>query len=171
MLYSDWELNIPLIPEFILLYLSFSILTLVPLFFFLQPQIILLAKRMALSIIVSGIFFLLIPTQLGYMRTIEKGNYESWFSILYQIDYPHNLFPSLHITLSTITFFGLLPYCTKTINYILSTWWILLCVSVIMVHQHHIADIVGGIIVASFVMMVIKDKNSSLLYKANFLSF
>ena len=171
LLYSNWELNIPLIPEFIFLYFSFSVLTIVPIFFLLHSQIILLAKRMALSIIISGIIFLLLPTRLGYMRVIEKDNYDSLFSMLYQVDYPHNLFPSLHIALSTITLLGLLPYCSKTINYILSTWWILLCVSVVVVHQHHIADIFGGIIVAIFVMMVIKDKNSSLLYKADSLPF
>lgn len=160
-LYSNWELSIPLIPEFIVLYFSFSLLTVVPIFFLFQPQITLLAKRMALSIIISGCIFLFIPTQLGFTRIIENDRYELMFSLLHQIDYPHNLFPSLHITLSTITVFGLIPYCTKAINYILGTWWILLCVSVVMVHQHHIADIVGGIMIASITMMVLKDRNKS----------
>jgi membrane-associated phospholipid phosphatase len=157
-LYSHSELSIPLIPEFIFLYLSFSLLTIAPLFILQNSQIILLAKRMALGIIVSGVIFLLIPTQLGFSRTIETIDYNLWFSLLYQVDYPYNLFPSLHIVLSTITFLGLLPFCSKTLSLIFSLWWLLLCSSVIFVHQHHIADIAGGLLIALLVIFAVKDR-------------
>lgn len=158
LLYSDWELSIPLMPKFIFVYASFSILTAIPLFIFQNSQILLLAKRMALGIIISSVIFLLVPTQLGFTRAIENIDYTPLFSILFQVDYPYNLFPSLHIVLSTITFLTLLPYCSKTLILILSSWWLLLCASVVLVHQHHIADIAGGFVVAVFMIVVVKNK-------------
>ena len=147
-LYASWELEIPLLPAMIFPYMSLSLLFLLPLFMLNRDQLILLAKRMASAIVIAGIIFNLVPTELGFERHLETGAVGPIFELIYWLDQPHNLFPSLHVALTSIVMIMLLPGASAWLRLTLQIWWVLLCLSVVLVHQHHLLDIIGGLVLA-----------------------
>ena len=148
-LFFEWEKAFPLIPEFILVYASVPVVFFLPLFFLKTDHFHLLGLRFLYNLLLCGLFFIVIPTKLGFMRKVPEGVFSTLFELLHQGDMPHNLFPSLHISLSaTLT----LTLSRSTSNPFLKAalwfWTLLVCISVVVVHQHHLVDIAGGFGVA-----------------------
>ena len=149
-LFIHSELAIPFIPGFIWIYLSLYILFLMPPFFLNTTQLKRLGKQLIYATVFSGIIFLLMPAQLGFER-ISPNNpfYASLYSNLFSIDLPHNLVPSLHVIFSAIIIFSLLDI--ESSIYKKTIWWgwlTLICLSTLLVHQHHLADMITGLLVA-----------------------
>jgi len=151
-LYFDWELGIPFYSNFIWGYFSICILFLVPLFILNKKEINDLGWNIFWATLVAGIFFLLIPTHLGFDRLSSLKQDDLFFRTLYFLDYPHNLFPSLHITYSGIIVFSVLTHVKLIIKWFLWIWLIMICMSVVVVHQHHVMDILGGFILAKSII-------------------
>ena len=101
-LYAQWELQVPLLPLMIVPYLSIGLLFLTPLFWLQRAQMIDLALRMAAAILVAGLIFNLLPAELGFTRQLQTGMTGPLFELVYLLDQPYNLFPSLHIALSSL---------------------------------------------------------------------
>jgi membrane-associated phospholipid phosphatase len=58
---------------------------------------------------------------------------------------PHNLVPSLHVAASILLIAALWRALTPVwIRAGLLLWGVLLCASVVLVHQHHLLDVLGG---------------------------
>jgi membrane-associated phospholipid phosphatase len=146
-IYFTWELSIPLIDWMILPYLSMNLFFLVPLFFIRTEKISELSMACIISTISAGLIFYLYPCQLGFIREVPQN-----FSILYQglfaVDKPFNLFPSLHITYPIL----FVIFCRKNFGIIsrvlVFLWLILVTMSIVLTHQHHVLDVVAGIILA-----------------------
>ena len=151
-LYMNSELTIPLVPEFFWAYISMYILFLLPPFFLVVPQLARLGKQLIASTLVSGVIFLLLPAELGFERiSPESPLYAGIFSGLFTIDLPHNLVPSLHVIFTSLIIFSLLEVpLTKYLKYVLWGWLTLICISTLLIHQHHILDIIIGLLIAIF---------------------
>ena len=145
-IYFQWELAIPLVPEMILVYLSMQLLFLLPILHCDSVGLTILAKRMALAIVLAGALFLLLPTQLGFVRNDSVESFQWLFTALYSLDKQHNLFPSLHIILSTLVVIALLNQVNGLLKFIYLVWLGALYLSVLLVHQHHVMDIIGGLV-------------------------
>jgi len=161
-LYIDAELEIPLIAEFFWIYMSMYVLFLLPPFLLNTRQLKSLGKQLVLATFVSGIIFLLIPTELGFQR-VQPDNlfYSQLFSQLFTIDLPHNLVPSLHIVFSAIICFALLEgIAHKSWKLIVWLWLALLCASTLFVHQHHMLDVFSGLLIAVIFKLYFKKGNS-----------
>ena len=156
-LYFPWESAIPFIPPMILVYFSLQLLFLSPLFHCDRNGLLLLAKRMAVAIPVAGIIFILLPTTLGFSRQETASCCAAFYDLLYSLDRPHNLFPSLHVTLATLVFSTLLHRVTGFLLWLYLLWLLLLYLSVLLVHQHHVLDIAGGIALAVLVVRWLPD--------------
>jgi len=156
-LYFQWEFAIPFIPAMILAYFSLQLLFLLPLLHCHRNGLLLLAKRMAVAIPVAGIIFLLLPTQLGFARQATTSVFTPFYDLLYTLDRPHNLFPSLHVTLSTLVITALLRQLNAILLWLYIAWLLLLYLSVLLVHQHHVLDIAGGILLAMLVVRWVPD--------------
>lgn len=149
-LYLDAELGIPLVPGFFWLYMSMYVLFFFPPFFLNRRQLTLLGQRLILTTILSGVIFLLIPTELGFAR-VQPDNpfYSTLFAQLFTIDLPHNLVPSLHVVFSAIIIFSILETMeTRLSKSFFWLWLILLCLSTLLVHQHHLLDVITGLLIA-----------------------
>ena len=148
--YFDWEPAIPLVPEFIYIYLSMSLFVILPLGY-LQPWQL---RRWALSFMwmtfVAGFIFILLPTELATSRLAELPESQPLFALLYTLDLPHNLFPSLHVAYTTLTLLIIIGsrYRDAWVGPI-AGWWLLMQISVLLVHQHYLLDIAGGLVLAS----------------------
>ncbi len=156
-LFFPFEEDLPFFGWAVYPYLSVFIFFVLPFFYSNQDEIKKLEKTILFSILVSFLIFLIFPTKLGFKSTPETS-----VSLLYdslkKLDRPHNLVPSLHICLSTIIFIFLHDKETqKLLRAFFTFWFLIICVSVVCIHQHHILDVITGSILA-FVSSKIFDK-------------
>ncbi len=161
-MFTQWELTIPLIPWMIYPYISLNLLFVVAAFVLKEVSSI---KAFCLSLIagafIAGFFFYFFPGQLGFVRQNVPG-YEHFFNFMFSIDHPHNLYPSLHVTYSTLAILSMIDQTTSRIFHgLLFVWLGLITMSVVFVHQHHIFDIVTGFILALILYKVIYRKIQS----------
>ncbi|MEW8023948.1 MAG: phosphatase PAP2 family protein [Candidatus Thiodiazotropha sp.] len=149
-LYLKSELDIPLVQEFFWVYMSMYGLFLLPPFVLNTEQLKRLGKQLVAVTILSGILFLLIPTQLGFVRVEPQDLfYQGLFGQLFAIDLPHNLVPSLHVVFSAAIALALLEGINRShIKLVLWIWLVLLCLSTLLVHQHHLLDVFSGLLIA-----------------------
>lgn len=149
-MYTDWELSIPLIPEMIFVYMSYIGVFGMVLFVLKTPSAIKgLAYSMLVTLVVSGVIFVLFPGHLGYVRPDHVAGYSFLFKFLYVIDLPHNLYPSLHVAFALLCMLAMIHQTLNSWFHIaLKVWFALVCASVVLVHQHHFFDIGLAIVLA-----------------------
>lgn len=147
-LYFDWELKLPLIPWMVLPYRSLDWIFVVTYFVLDRAHTKRLGQHMMISLIPAAIIFCLFPGECGFVRPDPStlGIWKPFYEVLYTLDKPHNLFPSLHITYS---YLGLMAFHdqhrTRTMTLFSLGWFLLICASVVFTYQHHVIDIVMGL--------------------------
>ena len=159
-LYFEFEREIPMVPWMIHIYNSFHILLFMNFLIIKDPLKI---KAIAISLIsssaIASVFFLLLPAELGFSRTENIQGYEFWYNALHWLDHPHNLVPSLHITFSALSAYVISTEMgSMFLRLIFLLWFLLICSSIVLVHQHHLIDIVSGFVLAVLVKFAIYDK-------------
>jgi membrane-associated phospholipid phosphatase len=85
----------------------------------------------------------------------QNGVFYEITKVVYAIDLPYNCFPSLHVVFPTFAAFVVWRN-HRTMRWLIAAMALIVCVSVVFVKQHYIADVVAGLIVAglSFVITV-----------------
>jgi membrane-associated phospholipid phosphatase len=159
-LYFEFEREIPMVPWMIHVYNSFHVLLFMN---FLIIKNSLKIKAIAISLIsssaIASVFFLLFPAELGFSRTETIQGYEFWYNALHWLDHPHNLVPSLHITFSALSAYVISTEMGSVfLKLIFLLWFLLICSSIVLVHQHHLIDIVCGFVLAVLVKFAVYDK-------------
>ena len=103
-----------------------------------------------LSRIVSGIIFILLPTT--NVRPVLAGDdiFVKLLGMIYSIDEPTRLFPSIHCLVSWFCYIGIrgranIPKAYRGFSCIFA---LLVCVSTQLTKQHYIIDAFGGIAIA-----------------------
>ncbi len=165
-MFTQWELTIPLIPWMIYPYISLNLLFVVAAFVLKDVSSV---KAFCLSLIVgafvAGIFFYFLPGELGFVRQTVPG-YEHFFDFMFSIDQPHNLYPSLHVTYSTLAIFAMIEQTINKIFHVFLIFWLtMITLSVVFVHQHHIFDIVTGFILALILYKTVYEKVHNLKFQ------
>ncbi len=162
--YLEWELTaIPFIPLMIIPYMS------IDLFFVAAPflcrdrrSLDVLASRIAFSILVAGVCFLLLPLRLGFERQPVEGWLGGVFGAFLALDQPYNLFPSLHIALRTILVELYARRTSGLMNVAVHIWFSLVGLSTLLTHQHHLVDVAGGFVLAAFSMYLFRPSTTRL---------
>tara|TARA_Y100000589_G_scaffold281238_1_gene278055 strand:- start:269 stop:901 length:633 start_codon:yes stop_codon:yes gene_type:complete len=159
-LYFEFERDIPMVPWMVYIYQSFALLIVITYFSIKSPQKI---KAYSISFMsscgIAAVFFILFPTELGFSRTENIEGYEFMYNLLHMIDKPHNLAPSLHITYSALGAYVLSSEIqSKFLKRMIWLWFLLICSSIVLVHQHHLFDIFSGILLSYFVINFVFKK-------------
>ncbi len=145
-LHAAWELSLPFVPAMIWPYLSLQFSFWLPLFLLDGAELRRFAISFALAIVVASAVFLVLPARVELERLAVVPGYERIFELLYLVDPPYNSFPSLHVALGTLT----LAAAARNARYLrlrlaLWLWLAAMVLSVVLVHQHHLADVAGGL--------------------------
>jgi membrane-associated phospholipid phosphatase len=156
-LWFEWELDIPFVPEMIWVYLSLCVSFFLPMFALRAPALNALCKRLALAVLASGLVFLVLPAQPGFVRSTSAAEQSTAFRFLYSLDLPHNLVPSLHVSWSALSVISLRCASPPWLRRLFEVWFIALCASVLLVHQHHVLDVAGGVLVALAAKWAVRD--------------
>jgi len=146
-LYLNTELAIPLLPEAIWVYLSMLLLLCLPLFTLPRERVRNEALAAIFALFTAATIWLLVPAQLGFERLLPIG-YEAIYNVIFTLDAPHNLVPSLHVVFSTLAVLACGQSAPKAIRIGLWIWLIGIAASTLLTHQHHLLDIVTGLIIA-----------------------
>jgi membrane-associated phospholipid phosphatase len=142
----DFDNKIPLIPVFIIAYVGY--------FFYIPVTVILLWNTKyidiflitySLSYILAEIFWLFVPNGVKRMPINKKDVFSRFTSFIHLHDDDTNGFPSAHVITSLVCSYFLALVFPQSIV----TIWIvsfLICISTVLVKQHYILDILGGIL-------------------------
>lgn len=147
-LFWSWERDIPLVPWMIWPYMTLFSLFLLPLFHMSPEQISSLSRQSIATLVIAGMVFLLVPTHTGFAPTVVEELHQPLFGLLAMVDTPHNLVPSLHVAFSALILLG----CAAQTSFLLAWgyrfWLLIMSVSTVLVHQHHIFDVISGLALA-----------------------
>ena len=157
-LYFDWELAIPFTPAMVWVYLSLFALFPLPAFALRAGALRALGRRLCFATLVSGAFFLLLPARLGFERPAIVPEYEIAFAFIHVLDLPHNLVPSLHISWSGLILYSVHAVSARWARRLLELWFGMICAAVVLVHQHHVLDVIGGVLVGYAAIVVVRDR-------------
>jgi hypothetical protein len=144
-LHAGWELAIPFWPPAYAVYLSVFALPFLPLFLLPDaPSVRRWERAMAASVVLAGLVFIALPAEPGYATPPPAGAWQPLAALVRLIAGQHNLLPSLHVALSLVTLLALWPWVGAWPRALLAAWLVLLVASVLLTHQHHVADVLAG---------------------------
>lgn len=156
MLFYEWERHIPVIPIFIIPYMSIDLFFVCAPFLLKRPgDLRVFAYRVLLGILIAGFFFLALPLVYAFPRPQVEGPLGIVFKFLHGFDQPHNLFPSLHIILRTLLAEVYVRYARGWWRKLCIVWFSLIGLSTIFTYQHHIPDIIAGFIVGILIIFAV----------------
>ncbi len=149
-----------MVPWMIHVYNSFHVLLLLNFLIIKNPlKIRAIAISLIASSAIAALFFLIFPAELGFSRTENMMGYEFWYDALHWLDHPHNLVPSLHITFSALSTYVISTEInSRVLKSLFLVWFLLICSSIVLVHQHHLVDIFTGLLLAVIVKFSLYDK-------------
>lgn len=102
------------------------------------------------------VFFLVLPTSMTRPEITGSDIFSRMLSIVYALDTPDNLFPSIHIIESWLCFRGSIGAKSLSRGYKASMllFTLLVTASVVLVKQHLVVDIISGVAVAELGQLI-----------------
>lgn len=163
---TNLDMHLPFVPSFIIPYvLWYPFITVVLIALAFKDRSIYFQTLIAMcsGLIVSYIVFALFQT------TIQRPDVQAETSAIHRLigyvyshDQPYNCFPSIHVLTSYLMLRGARVF-RRSIWLITAAMSILIIISTVLVKQHVLADIVGGILVAELCFRLAGSVISSLI--------
>jgi hypothetical protein len=154
----DAELAIPLVPVFLVPYLSVNLLYL-PAPFILRTRRELQALALSLAAVtaVAGVGFLMAPAEVAY-PDVDAGAWAGLLAVTRRMALPHNLVPSLHVAMSCVCVAAYAGKCRWIGKACLGTWAAAIALSTLLTHQHHLLDVATGLALAVVGKRLVYDR-------------
>lgn len=101
---------------------------------------------------VCFVFYILLPTTNVRPEIVGTTIWDEIMSVLYQVDMPSNLFPSIHCLVSWLCFVGVrgkkhIPQWYQIFSCVMA---IAVFISTLTTKQHVVIDVIGGALLAEF---------------------
>lgn len=148
--FFQWELGIPQWDWMLIPYVSAYFMPIIPIFKLDRKEQKALLYSILVCCSIGLIIFFLFPTKLGFIR--GEGVSDTWlpfYQILWKVDPPHNLFPSQHVVMAYLLCIpALSKFMRREAKAVILTWFIMVCLSILFTHQHHLLDLIAGLEIA-----------------------
>ena len=111
--------------------------------------------------------FVFYPTTIDRPEIVGNGIFEQLTRLIYEMDAPDNLFPSIHCLESYVSFRGAL-YTKKVpvwYKYVMLISTVLVFASTVLVKQHVLVDMLGAVLAVEFGLFVSKKWNLGRIFK------
>jgi len=152
-----WEFEIPRVNWFIVPYWAIDILlALSPLCTQRYDEWRTLLRRLFWVFTVSCAIFLVFPCRCDFPRSIPNDWTAPLFRLLHFTDLPFNQAPSLHVSEAIIVapvLLARLPHFA--LRAALIVWIILGSLGTVLVHQHHVLDLITGAVLGFVIVKLI----------------
>lgn len=117
------------------------------------------ATALIACFLISDIIYIIFPTYVIRPAVQGKDLASLWLKQVYTADKPYNAFPSSHTFTSVLIFLAWSEWKPRL------TWlWGLVCLtilfSILLVHQHYLADLAGGVVLAGGAFYLVKRWSS-----------
>ena len=151
------EMEIPRINWFVVPYWSIDImLALSPLLTRRYDEWRALLRRLFWAFTFSCAVFLVLPCRCGFPRSIPDDWTAPLFQLLHFTDLPFNQAPSLHVSEAVIvTPVVLARLSSPWLRAAMVLWIILGSLGTVLVHQHHVVDLVSGAVLGFLLLRLI----------------
>jgi membrane-associated phospholipid phosphatase len=144
-LHLDAERSIPFVPAAVLGYLSIYLLfAATPFILRDQRAVRALAATLMLTTFIAGIGFLLMPGELQFEAADDPGRWAGLVAFARRIALRYNLAPSLHVALAVVCAGAFAGRARWTGKLLLCGWTLAIALSTLLLHQHHLVDVVTG---------------------------
>ena len=147
---------IPVVPVFVIPYISLTPYIAVTMALLLLARVRLFrsaAVAMIIAWLVSYAFYFFLQSYVARPHLAGSDPLTALIRTVYAGDQPYNDFPSLHTSLSTIV-----AICwwrvDRRIGMVAGAWTLLIVASTVLVHQHYLADLAGGLTLAAVACFV-----------------
>jgi membrane-associated phospholipid phosphatase len=150
-LYFDFELAIPFVPATVLFYHSLHVAySLAPFVLRTRGEMNAMALIWFLITLAAGVVFLVVPFEPGFAPPTEDelGPWRALYQLADDANLRYNSCPSLHVAWGIAC---IDVYATKAGRMgamLLWLWGIGMVASTVLLHQHHLADVAGGLLLA-----------------------
>ncbi|MGB5620940.1 MAG: phosphatase PAP2 family protein [Gammaproteobacteria bacterium] len=140
---------LPLVPQFIVFYMFGYVFVLVPCLAVRQRHDFYAATvSFCMMLGVAFLMFHFMPVHMQKTMPLGDAWYARWTRFQQNVDTYYNNFPSLHVALNVFAYSLLARQARR-----LSWWWlpvpVLVIVSTLLVKQHLVLDVIGGIVLAA----------------------
>lgn len=145
------ELGLPFVPSMTIFYMSlYGLFLLAPFVLRTCREFRTAVATMAVAITIAGIGFLLFPAELAFapVREDQLGPWAGLYHLADDLNLTYNLLPSLHVVFAVICVALFSRRAPRPIQALLWLWALLIAVSTVLTHQHHILDAVTGWLLA-----------------------
>lgn len=162
LLESEFDKIIPFVPYFVYFYIIwYFMLVLVPYLLYIKDRLGFWRYYISygLTIIMSGIIYLIYPTTLTRPRVIVSNISTFLLNIIYKLDTPAiNLLPSMHCSFCFLFIFTTLSNknIEKKYRFSILVLSIFIIASTVLIKQHILIDILTSFIISSFSFILVK---------------
>jgi len=143
--------GIPVVPVFVIPYISLTpyiAATMALLLLFRVREFRSAAVAMVIAWLVSYAFYFFLQSYVARPVLTGTDPLTSLIRTVYAGDHPYNDFPSLHTSLSTIVAVHWWRV-DRRIGVVAGSWTALVVASTVLVHQHYLADVGAGLLLAA----------------------
>jgi membrane-associated phospholipid phosphatase len=138
----------PFVPAFILAYLSLDLVfILAPFVLRTRGELQALALTLASVTAVAGLGFLLVPAEPAFSIQ-DAGAWSGLFEVSRRMALRYNMVPSLHVALSCVCLAAYASRRSRLVRLFLGVWGAAIALSTLLTHQHHVLDVITGLILA-----------------------
>lgn len=148
---------LPVVPIFAIPYVSlipYIGVSLLVFLFFRVRVYRLAALTMIIVWFISYAFYVFLQSYIARPVITGTDPFSAMIRSIYASDQPYNDFPSLHTSLSTIIAIHWWRF-DRRIGIAAAIWTALIVASTVLVKQHYLADVAGGLVLASVTSVVV----------------
>lgn len=153
---TAWDMAIPFLPWTVLIYAGAFV------YWFIATILILRGSKEnafrflcshCIGLLIALLFFLFLPTTNTRPEVQNGGLWNFGMKLVYALDTPVNLFPSLHCELSWLCYLALkkVPGFPRSGKVLACVFSLLVFVSTLTTKQHILIDVLGGWLIAEIV--------------------
>ncbi|MGP9548198.1 phosphatase PAP2 family protein [Psychrobacter sp. AOP7-D1-21] len=170
---TPFDNAIPFIPAMIIPY-SWSLVLFVASFFLVRTstQLFLLTYRLILATIFACLIFYLYPARFSFRRVVPDDWTQFGYQFLQLVDKPFNQLPSLHVSYAVLLGVSLWDvvaskkkWSSITYRLLLTGICTLIALSTVLTYQHHLLDMLGGVVLAVAVLILSNRIRNALVIK------
>jgi membrane-associated phospholipid phosphatase len=153
-----FERHLPFVPSLSLVYLTITPALLLAPFLLRRertasPRIAPLAIALSVETLVASTCFLLFPQTTAFQPRLVTGWARLPFALADALNLDYNTFPSLHVAFACSAAWAYATTRRRAIFWI--TWSVAVAASTLLMHEHHLADIAAGALLAAASMSLV----------------
>jgi hypothetical protein len=144
--YFPWEMHLPFIPAWSVVYLT------VPLLLLLTPFILRTWRTftpfvltLTVETLIAGVFFLVVPVTQAFPPRVAHGFFGAVFHLADRLNLDYNKFPSLHIAFAVTAAIVFGRQCGWLGRTLFALWIGAVGASTLLIHEHQILDLATGL--------------------------